>query len=267
MGESPYLYSERKDEIELNRLRLTQEIYDPITIRHLESLGVARGWKCLEVGAGAGSIAQWLAARVGNTGKVVAADIDLRFLRQLDLANLEIRQHDILKDDLEANRYDLVHCRMLLLHLSEPERALKKMAKALRPGGCLLIEETDYGSLLSTEITNPSAVSFVSAYRAGIDILRHQGIMDPYFGRRVRGLVEELGLTDVGNEGWTRMNRGGDPFARLNRLTVQAAARPIMASGALTQEQFDSFQHQFLDPDFYYIGLTLFSAWGKQPIQ
>jgi ubiquinone/menaquinone biosynthesis C-methylase UbiE len=267
MNEHPYLYSEREDEIELSRLRLTQEIYDSITIRHLELLGVAQGWKCLEVGAGAGSMVQWLAARVGPTGKVVATDIDLRFLRQLNLSNLEIRQHDIVKDDLEINSYDLVHCRMLLLHLSEPEKGLKKIANALRPGGSLLIEETDYGSVLSTDITNPSAIMFVSAYRAGIEILRKKGILDPYFGRRVRGLIEELGLVDIGNEGWTSVNRGGDPFARLNLLTVQAAAKPIMASGTFTQKQFDTFQHQFLDPDFYYIGLTLFAAWGKRPIQ
>jgi hypothetical protein len=63
------------------------------------------------------------------------------------------------------------------------------------------------------------------------------------------------------------VNRGGDPFARLNMMTVQAAAKPIMASRVIPQDQFDAFQSQFLDPDFYYLGLTLFSAWGKRPIQ
>jgi ubiquinone/menaquinone biosynthesis C-methylase UbiE len=265
MSEQHYIYSDEKDELELDRLRLTQEIYDPITIRHLELLRVSEGWKCLEVGAGAGSMVQWLATRVGPTGKVVAADIDMRFLRQLSLPNLEIRQHDILKDDLEADEYDLVHCRCLLLHLPEPEEGLKRMANALRPGGCLLIEETDYGSVLSTDITNPSAVTFTSAYRAGLDFLRKKGILDPYFGRRVRGLVEELGFVDIGHEGWTCVNRGGDPFARLNLMTVQAAAKPMIAAGSVTREQLDAFQHQFLDPAFYYIGLTLFAVWGRRP--
>jgi ubiquinone/menaquinone biosynthesis C-methylase UbiE len=264
MAEHYYLYSERKDDIELDRLRLQQQIYDPITIRHFENIGVSESWQCLEVGAGVGSMTQWLSKRVGPTGKVVATDIDMRFLSEIRFPNVEIRQHDILKDDLEEGRYDLAHCRCLLLHLSDPEKALKKMSRALRTGGYLLIEETDYGSVLATDITNPSATEFVSSYRTGIDILRKKGFLDPYFGRRVRELLEGLGLVNIGHEGWTLVNRGGDPFALLNMMTVQAASKPILASGIFSLEQFETFQRQFLDPNFYYIGLTLFAAWGKE---
>jgi 2-polyprenyl-3-methyl-5-hydroxy-6-metoxy-1,4-benzoquinol methylase len=42
--------------------------FDPGTIRHLQDRGVATGWRCLEVGGGGGSIAAWLAARVGPAG-------------------------------------------------------------------------------------------------------------------------------------------------------------------------------------------------------
>jgi ubiquinone/menaquinone biosynthesis C-methylase UbiE len=201
MSEQRYFYSNEKDEVELNRLRLVEEIYDPATIRHLEMIRASEGWNCLEVGAGAGSVAQWLATRVGPTGKVVATDIDMRFLSQISIPNLEIRRHDIIKDDLETGQYDLVHCRLLLRHLPEPEEALRQMANALRPGGWLLIEETDYGSVLSTDVTNPSAAMFASMYRTGIDFLWKKGILDPYFGRRVRNLVEELGFVDVDQEG------------------------------------------------------------------
>ncbi len=70
-------------------------IFDPGTIRHLEARGVSPGWKCLEVGAGGGSIAKWLAERVGASGYVLAADIDTRFLQTLHIPSLEVRQHDI----------------------------------------------------------------------------------------------------------------------------------------------------------------------------
>jgi chemotaxis methyl-accepting protein methylase len=71
---------------------------------------------------------------------VVATDIDPRFLDRIRSTNLETRKHDILRDDLEVGHYDLVHCRKLLQHLPEPEKALKRMADALRRGGWLLIE-------------------------------------------------------------------------------------------------------------------------------
>jgi SAM-dependent methyltransferase len=265
MGKQRYFYSNEKDEVELNRLKLVEEIYDPITIHHIETVQASGGWNCLEIGAGAGSVAQWLASHVGPAGKVVATDIDMRFLSQISVPNLEIRRHDIVKDDLETGQYDLVHCRLLLRHLSEPEKGLRRMAKALRPGGWLLIEETDYGSILTTDITNPSAVTFTSMYRSGLDFLRKRGILDPYFGRRVRRLVEELGFVDVKQEGWTCVMRGGEPFTRLNAMIVQAAAKPMMAAELFTQEQLDSFQRFFVDPAFEFLGPTMFAAWGRRP--
>jgi SAM-dependent methyltransferase len=265
MSQQRYFASNEKDEAELNRLRLVEELNDPTTTRHLEMLRVSEGWNCLEVGAGAGSVAQWLSTRVGPTGKVVAMDIDTRFLSHLSVPNLEIRRHDIIKDDLERGQYDLVHCRCLTMHLPEPEKGLKRMANAVRPGGWLLIEEMDYGSILSIDITNPSAPVFTATLRALWDFLRKSRIVDPYFGRRVRSLVEQLEFIDVGQEGWTRVNRGGDPFSRLHSMTLQATAKPMIAAGLVTQEQHDSIQRLLSDPDFYFPGGTLFAAWGRRP--
>jgi tRNA A58 N-methylase Trm61 len=117
LGEERYVHPTEKDDVELSRLTAQADILDPVTIRHLKTIGVAEGWKCLEVGAGAGSIAQWLTSRVGPTGKVVATDIDLRFLSRISAPNIEVRRHNILKDDLETGHYDLAHCRLLLMHL------------------------------------------------------------------------------------------------------------------------------------------------------
>jgi len=265
MSEQRYFASKEEDEVEHNRLRLLERIFDPITIRHLEITLASEGWNCLEVGAGAGSVARWLSARVGPTGRVVATDIDLRFLRQATLPNLEIRQHDIIKDDLETGLYDLVHCRCLLMHLPDPEKGLKRMANAVRPGGWLVIEELDYGSTLSTDVTDPSAVTYTSTMRALYEFHRKRGTLDAYFGRRVRSLVEELGFIDVGQEGWTRMSRGGEPLVRWGSMTLQAAAKPMIAAGLLTQEQHDSVQRLLLDPTFYAPAWTLFAAWGRRP--
>jgi hypothetical protein len=64
LGEHRYLHSDEKDDEELSRLRIQERIIDPNTIRYLETIGVREGWKCLEVGAGTGSIARWLSSRV-----------------------------------------------------------------------------------------------------------------------------------------------------------------------------------------------------------
>jgi SAM-dependent methyltransferase len=207
LGEERYIYSAEKDDVELERLGLQASAIDPVTIRHLMTIGVTEGWKCLEVGAGTGTIGQWLSRRVGSTGSVVATDIDLRFLERLRAPNLEVRRHDILNDDLEQDAYDLVHCRKLLEHLSDPEKALRRMADAVRRGGWLLVEEDDYGSVLSVDVTDPSRAAFAATCRAAYDFVRKRGIVDMYLGRRLRGLVENLGFIDVSQEGWTRIAR------------------------------------------------------------
>src|SRR5436309_6670469 len=110
-----YFAADREFEDELGRLRLIEGKGDPFTTRLLTRLGVSRGWRCLEIGAGAGSIASWLADQVGPDGHVVATDIDPRFLRDLKAANVEVRRHDITREDVEADAFDLVHCRSLLV--------------------------------------------------------------------------------------------------------------------------------------------------------
>jgi SAM-dependent methyltransferase len=203
-----------------------------------------------------------LISRVGPTGKVVATDIDIRFLQLLAAPNIEVRRHDILKDELEKGVYDLVQCRKLLHNLPEPEKALKRMAYAVRPGGWLLIEEHDWGSGLSWDVTETSASQYTAVYRALFDALRKRRIIDQYFGRRVRGLVEGLGFVDAGQEGWTCMVRGGDPLAR-----VYAASMPAMfATGLLTREQYDSFMRLYQDPSMVYPAQILFCAWGRKPL-
>ena len=72
--------------------------FDPSTIRVLTGVGVTDGWACWEIGAGGGSIARWLADRVGPTGRVLATDIDPRFILPSQLSHLEVACHGVTAD-------------------------------------------------------------------------------------------------------------------------------------------------------------------------
>ena len=119
-----------------------QASYDQVTIRQLEQIGVSAGWSCLEVGGGGGSIARWLARQVTPGGHVVVTDIDPRWLES-GYPDIELRRHDIVVDELEEDSFDLAHERLVLIHLPERDRALRRMIDSLRPGGWLLIEDFD----------------------------------------------------------------------------------------------------------------------------
>src|SRR5262249_40045488 len=189
MKENCYLAKDSPDAFERERLALLTQIADPIARRRLTDLGVGPGWRCLDVGAGDGSVARWLANRVGPEGHVVATDLNNLFLVGHGHSNLEIRGHHLLEDDLEVAHYDLVHCRAVLQHLSGPWRGLRRMVEAVRPGGWLLVEEIDVGALAAADPGHPRAAAFDRTTRALWGTMQATGPFDPTFGRRLPALV------------------------------------------------------------------------------
>ena len=135
-----YLF-DTADPVERRRLDANARMWDPFTFRTLQATGVGDGWRCLEIGAGTGTVAAWLLDRVGPAGEVVATDIETRWLEPMASANLIVRYHNVAADSLEHGGYDLVHARLVLEHLPKPERVVAKLVAALRPGGWLVVED------------------------------------------------------------------------------------------------------------------------------
>ena len=121
-----------------------------------------------------GGIALWLADRVGETGHVLATDLDTRFLDGHGRANLEVRTHNIVTDPLDEAAFDVIHARAVVEHVADREQVLKRLVAALRPGGWLLIEEVDFGGatagMLAQYVTAPAA----GRGRHGADLPRHR---------------------------------------------------------------------------------------------
>jgi SAM-dependent methyltransferase len=130
------------------RLQLLEKIADPRSISLLNGLGVRLGSKCAELGAGGGSMAAWLADRVGDLGSVLAVDRDLSLCRRLsERGNVRLLEGNLESLRLEPASYDLVHTRNVLMHVDDADRIIAEIVRSLRPGGRLLLEEADYYSL------------------------------------------------------------------------------------------------------------------------
>jgi SAM-dependent methyltransferase len=245
------------------RLAALEAAYDPATRGYLDDLGVGPGWRCLEVGAGGGSIAAWLAERVGPRGHVLATDLDPRFLAPLAAPTLEIRRHDLAAEDLPAGRFDLVHARLLLMHLPDPARALARLAAALRPGGWLLVEEQDFAS----RVPDPAAVDAALVARCEQAWERHVRArgMDPTYGRRLYGAVRARGLGELGAEGRVRVVRGGTSEARIQQLSFAQLHDGLLATGLVTAEDLARFLALHDDPAAVWLGPALISVWGRKP--
>src|SRR5690242_21773787 len=91
-SEVRYFAASAEYQAELTRRRIGEAACDPLTIRYLQRLGGGNGGRCLEVGAGAGSMVRWLSDRVGESSSTVAADVDTRFLDCLSGGTIEVRR-------------------------------------------------------------------------------------------------------------------------------------------------------------------------------
>jgi SAM-dependent methyltransferase len=265
MSEQQYFAATADSQDELGRLRLIEQELDPDTIRYLTKIGVGEGWRCLEVGPGGGSITRWLAERVGPSGQVVAADIDPRFLDDLDLSNVEVRRHNIAQAPLETDLYDLVHCRLLLMHMADPNEVLRRMVNTLRPGGWILAEEPDNGVAEAVSLTHPLAENFNSCYRAKIESSARAKIMDLRMGRSLPEFMARLDLVDTGNEGVARVIRGGEPLSLVWVSTWKQVDEQLVDEGVLTKAEVDDMARAYQDPSFSYRAQLMQAVWGRRP--
>jgi SAM-dependent methyltransferase len=245
------------------RFAVLSALFDPGTIRHLEACGVGRGWHCLEVGGGSGSIGSWLADRVGPTGRVLATDIDPRFLESLKLPNLEVRRHNIATDPVPEAAFDLVHARLVLMHLPERETALARMISALKPGGWLVDEEYDSFSMPPDPAVSPGEVLLPT--QVAMMRLLEEGGVDRLYGRRLFGRLRAHGLTSIGGEARAFMWQRGSPGAALVRATYELLREALIVGNYITPQQFEEDIARLDHPEFLMPSAILWSAWGRRP--
>jgi SAM-dependent methyltransferase len=205
------------------RLALIGDCLDGTARRRLGAVGSLTGWSCLEVGGGGGSVAALLAELVGPTGTVTATDIDTRFLDERRSDVVSVWRHDITTDPLPRDTFDLVHTRSLLMHLPARDRVIATLVAALRPGGWILLEESDF---YPVDVT--AAEPYRSAWKAVNEALAGAG-MDPGWARGLPPLLQDMGLVDVEADAEVAMFPGGSPMAELMQLTFQHARDAVAA--------------------------------------
>ena len=135
-----YLLDNRQEEAG-RRFDALAALFDPATFRRLDAIGLAPGWHVWEAGAGGPSVPTWLSHRVGPAGRVLATDIDISRLHAVP--GVEVLRHDVGEEPAPDGPFDLVHARLLLVHVPNRDRALAEMVAALKPGGRLVVEEAD----------------------------------------------------------------------------------------------------------------------------
>jgi SAM-dependent methyltransferase len=244
-------------ELSQRRLDLLAARHDPRSIRRAVALGVGPGWRCLEAGAGQGSFARWLAAHVGTTGEVVAADLDVRLLEDIGAPNLQVRRMDLEQDELPEATFDFVHARMVLMHLPSRDDVFRRLAAAVRPGGVLMIEDDEIHSIWAT-----AGGPYLSAWQAFHRMMAAAGV-DVDWARTLPERMDAAGLVDVGAELDGEFFRGGSDTAQFWSLTWLQVRDRIIAAGT-PGEVVDEGRAALDDPARWFHGSSTVSAWGRR---
>lgn len=229
------------------QVQCLEEIYDDPTTELLGGTGMRPGWRGLELGAGGGSIARWMADRI-TPGEVIAVDIDTA---RLEVGpDVRVIEHDI-HDGLPVDgTFDIIHARLLLMHLPQRAEILQMLAGALAPGGWLVLE--DLGPRLPSALTAPDCDGFLAFDRL-VEV--GHGTVGPAAGQSLNWALEcgahmkRAGLVDVYSREHSFSFHGGDPGARYMRSLMGQLEQPLLDAG-LTTRELDLAQTMLLEPRF-----------------
>ena len=260
--EDGYLLDNRQREAG-RRFDAFAEVFDPWTLGHLERLGLADGWRCWEVGAGGSSVPAALAERVGAAGLVLATDIDTSWLTGLPTP-VEVRRHDVAKDEPPTGDFDLVHVRLVLVHLPERAEVLRRLAAAVRPGGWLVVEDADPAlQPLACPDERGPAEALANRIRRGFRTLLAQRGVDLAFGRSLPSLLRGAGLRDVRAEGYFPLTSSA--CRELEAATVRQLRAQLTANGLATEAEIDQHLGNLRGAELDVTTAPLITCWGRRP--
>jgi SAM-dependent methyltransferase len=261
---APTYSFDNDDPQSVDRHQYLARILDGFTFSRLSTVGSLAGRRCLEVGAGGGSVARWLAERVGPTGRVLATDLNTRHL-PAD-AGYDVLRHDLVADPVPDGPWDLIHARMVLLHIPERREVLKRLAAALSPGGALVVEDwaTRFEGLVLAAPARADA-ELIDRYQRVFThtILPARG-NDPRWAERVHATMLAEGLVDVDTRIDAQSWRGGTAGALIIVANIAQLRREFLDAG-FTAADLDRICALAADPRLVMRSHFMYSTIGRRP--
>jgi SAM-dependent methyltransferase len=235
-----YVFDHTNDQKELSRLRAIESVFDPPTKNRLNSTGLGKGWQCLELGPGAGSIMNWLGERVGTEGQVTAVEINPRFLREGSAPNISILEGDIRNVDFREEQFNLIHGRYVLFHIVDYQSVLKKLLGLLKPGGWLVLEEPDF-SVAHPLCGEKEACLSVKRINRAIHHLFTGLNLDPGMGRKLLAGLQSIGVKDFRVDNDVPIARGGSGIAKMMRMSAEQLREKYISTKEASAEDVERY--------------------------
>ncbi|MFW0785282.1 class I SAM-dependent methyltransferase [Gordonia sp. CPCC 206044] len=238
-------------------------ILDGTSTQLLNELCPQPGWRCLELGAGNGSIARWIADRVGPTGSVDAIDIDTDHIEHAP--GVTIHSHDINQGFPVDDRYDLIHTRLLLMHLHRRREIFEALVDRLTPDGWLVIG--DVGPIVPTAVTgreDADIALFDHVLDIGLRLAAPSVGMDLGWAHEVSGHMRAAGLDRI-HAAERRFTATGGSEGMLYYRSLVQQLEPVLQAHGLSEEDLWRFANIMLDPTFAAWSFQFTFTCGRRP--
>lgn len=271
MSEGVYIFQDR--EAEQRRLEAQARLFDPLTARLFAAAGIGPGMRVLDLGSGAGHVAQLVARLVGHDGAVVGVERDAQAVEsaRLRLAdagvdNVELHVGDVQAVEQLEDRFDAVVGRLILMYLPDPAAALSGAARLLRPGGVIAMHEGDMTYTWATpggELWDQVRGWFLQTLEiAGVEARMGLRLYDTFVAAGLPGPELVLEAAAIGGPeapafGWANVVRGVLPL--MERLGVAKGAD--LQPDTLEDRLFEEISAR----NGIVIGPPMMGAWTRVP--
>jgi SAM-dependent methyltransferase len=256
---------------EMERLRLQAQVWEPSAEAMLDQIGVAPGWRCVDLGCGASGILGPLSRRVGPAGEVVGVEVDARQLaaaRAYVLGqgheNVEVLEQDAYRTTLPRESFDFTHVRFLFAPVGRDEELLAELLGLTRPGGTIAVQEPDasaWGYYPASREWEQLKEAILAAFRSG------GGDFDA--GRRTYSMLRGVGLEDVQVRAAVVALPGRHPYKRVPAQFAASLRKRILEAGILKEAELDELvrdcERLAADPETVMTSFVVTQVWGRKP--
>ncbi|TDW78037.1 methyltransferase domain-containing protein [Kribbella pratensis] len=156
----------------------------------------------------------------------------------------------------EDESVDVLRSERVLQHVDDPAAVVEEMARVLRPGGRIVLIDTDWGTAI-IHPADPDVLQRMVGY-----FLRESA--NPYSGRQLRGLLAEAGLEITGETAatWLEPQEGArQGFVGMMHLTS-------LQAGVITAEEAEAFAQtlgEAADRGAFHMSLTMYAVSAIKP--
>ncbi|AWL84543.1 SAM-dependent methyltransferase [Streptomyces griseus] len=240
---------------EAERIDFGALAYDDITMARLRALGAGPGWRCLDIGAGTGTVSRRLLGEAG-VASVLAVDRDVRFLDARPTPGLRTLQTDV----TAPGSFQLVHARFVLMHLPERDRLIGRFAELLTPGGVLVLSD-------AVDLTSERAPAtlYSTAMRAMWQGLRATIGTDVSLVPSYPHLLRGAGLDHVAAEIHVPPLVPGSAISRFWADTWQRSREAMLSTSLVDDAGIDAAVRYLESDACAALSAGMLTAWGQKP--